>query len=338
MTQPAADFPALRWALIGASDIAATRMIPAMRAVGDTVTVVQSGSADWADEFARTHEIPNAVTDIEAALARPDVDAVYVSSHNDKHHAQVLAAAAAGKHVLAEKPLALNVADAQEMVQSCADAGVVMATNHHIPASPTNRAIRAAVQAGAIGEVRAAHVNHAVGLPERLQGWRLSDPIGGGVILDVFIHDMAALAAAIGGQALQVTAKTRPSTTAAPDSLMTIVGWTGDVIAQTHDAYDNFHLPTWFELLGTEGALRGSNCMTGDPVGEVTLFRDGDALVLDVGDRADLYVTTMAAFRAAVFTGQEPLVTGKDGVRSLAAAVAAVESIQSGQTVNVPVI
>jgi 1,5-anhydro-D-fructose reductase (1,5-anhydro-D-mannitol-forming) len=119
---------------------------------------------------------------------------------------------------------------------------------------------------------------------------------------------------------------------------MTIVGWTGDVIAQTHDAYDNFHLPTWFELLGTEGALRGSNCMTGDPVGEVTLFRDGDALVLDVGDRADLYVTTMVDFRAAVFTDAHPCVTGEDGVRSLAAALAAVESVRTGQTVTVPLI
>jgi 1,5-anhydro-D-fructose reductase (1,5-anhydro-D-mannitol-forming) len=338
MTDSASDFPALRWALIGASDIAATRMIPAMRAAGDSITVVQSGSPDWAEEFARTHEIPNAVSDIDAALARPDVDAVYVSSHNDKHHAQVLAAAAAGKHVLAEKPLALSVADAQDMVQACVNAGVVMATNHHLPASPTHRAIRAAVREGAIGEIRAAHINHAVGLPARLQGWRLSDPIGGGVILDVFIHDMAALAAAIGGQALQVTAKVRPSGTAAPDSLMTIVGWTGDVIAQTHDAYDNFHLPTWFELLGTEGAIRGSNCMTGDPVGEVTLFRDGEASVLDVGDRDDLYVTTMVAFRAAVFTGDEPLVTGADGVRSLGAAIAAVESVRTDQTVDVPLI
>ena len=101
------------------------------------------------------------------------------SSRNEQHREHVEAAAAAGKHVLAEKPLALSLADAQAMVQACRAAGVVMATNHHLPASPTHRALRRAVRDGLVGDVRAVRVHHAVALPERLAGWRIEDPVGG---------------------------------------------------------------------------------------------------------------------------------------------------------------
>ena len=72
-------------------------------------------------------------------LADPAVKAVYISSTNELHCAQVLSAAAAGKHVLCEKPLALTVADAVAMADACGRAGVVMATNHHLRNAATHR-------------------------------------------------------------------------------------------------------------------------------------------------------------------------------------------------------
>lgn len=320
----------LRWALVGASDIAATRMIPAFRAAGHEVVIVQSGSAPWAEAYAGTHGIGSWTTSVEEAVGRGDVDAVYVSSTNEKHRAQVEAAAAAGRHVLAEKPLALSVADARAMVDACERAGVVMATNHHLPASPTHRAMKRLVGEGAVGDVRAVHVSHAVGLPERLKGWRIDDPTGGGVVLDVFVHDMAAVAAIIGGQAARVGSIARGSA-AVPDSVVSVVEWDGDVVVETHDAYDNYHLPTYLEILGTRGAIRATACMTGDPVGEVTVYDGHEGRAVDVGPRDDLYLTTTLAFERAVREGGSPIVSGVDGVRSLAAAVAAQQSLASGR-------
>ncbi len=94
--------------------------------------------------YAQEHRIAASTTDLAEAVGRDDVDAVYVSSVNAAHRAQVEAAAAAGKHVLAEKPLALTLDDARAMVAACRAAGVVMATNHHLPASPVHRLAPAA--------------------------------------------------------------------------------------------------------------------------------------------------------------------------------------------------
>ncbi len=329
---------ALRWALVGASDIAATRVLPAIRAVGGDAVVVRSGNAEHVRAYAHRHQIADAVTDLAAAIDRTDVDAVYVSSVNQLHHDQVVAAAAAGKHVLAEKPLALSVADARAMVAACRAAGVVMATNHHLPANPVHRAIKWAVTDGQIGEVRAVRVHHAVQLPQRLAGWRVQDPEGGGVVLDVTVHDAAAVAAILGTHAVSVTATgaNQDNAEGGPyDAVMTTIAWAGDVLVATHDAYNNAHLPTSLHLLGTEGALVGEDCNTGDSVGSLTLWRGNAAQPVDVGPREDLYVTTLRSFEAAVRGEGEVLVSGEDGVASLAVSMAVLEALRTGARAQV---
>ncbi|NUT48303.1 MAG: Gfo/Idh/MocA family oxidoreductase [Saccharothrix sp.] len=329
----------LRWALVGASDIAATKVLPALRAAGDEAVVVRSGNAEHAARWAKEHDVPEAVSELAAALERDDVDAVYVSSVNAQHRAHVEAAAAAGKHVLAEKPLALTLDDAQAMVAACRAAGVVMATNHHLPASPTHRTLKRALHDGLVGDVRAVRVHHAVQLPERLAGWRVDDPVGGGVVLDVTVHDAAAVAALLGGTALSVEAVglNQDNDPGGPfDAVMTSAEWTGGVLVQTHDAYNNPHLPTSLHVLGTEGALVADDCNTGDPVGSVTLWRDHKAESLDVGPRADLYEVTVRAIGAAVAGDGEVVVTGEDGVRSLAYSLAALESLRTAARATVP--
>ena len=328
----------LRWALVGASDIAATKVLPAIRAVGDSAVVVRSGDAGHAAAWAGDHGVPEAVTELRAAVERDDVDAVYVSSVNNLHREHVEAAAAAGKAVLAEKPLALSLDDAQAMVDACRAAGVVMAINHHLPASPTHRVLKGAVRDGLVGDVRALRVHHAVQLPARLSGWRIDDPVGGGVVLDVTVHDAAAVAAILGTRALEVTAVglNQDNDPGGPfDAVMTGAIWEDGVLVQTHDAYNNPHLPTSLHIMGTEGALVAEDCNTGDPVGTVTLWREHGAEPLDLGPRDDLYEVTVRAFGGAVRGQGDVVVTGQDGIRSLAVSLAVLESLRTGTRATV---
>ena len=91
-----------------------------------------------------------------------DVDAVYISTTNELHRDQVFAAAAAGKHVLCEKPLALSLKDARAMVAECCKRDVVMGTNHHLRNAATHRAMREAIKQGKIGKPLFARVFHSV--------------------------------------------------------------------------------------------------------------------------------------------------------------------------------
>jgi len=332
----------LGWGLIGASDIAETRMIPAVAAQPDSrVAAVMSRSVERARDYAVRHDIPQAYDSLDALLADPAVDVVYNSTTNDLHHDQAIAAARAGKHVLCEKPLALTVAAAREMVEACAAAGVVLGTNHHLRNAVTHRALRRLIGDGAIGQPLAARVFHAVYLPPRLQGWRVTAPAaGGGVIFDITVHDADTLRFVLGDEAVEATALTARQGLAAgeiEDAVMGVLRFDGGALAQHHDAFTIRHARTGFEVHGTDGSLYAEDVMTQDPVGRVLLRREGGGITeIDVGAPEDLYARSVRLFNAAVRGEGEPAATGEDGVRSLAIALAVRQSVATGCRVAVP--
>ena len=131
----------LNWGLIGASDIAETRMVPALRRMNQRILGLASSNAEHAAGFAARNEIPsqNGNFGLDGLLANPDVDAVYISSTNEQHLAHAEAAAAAGKHVLCEKPLSVDLDSARQIVAGCAAHGIVLGVNHHLPAAGNAR-------------------------------------------------------------------------------------------------------------------------------------------------------------------------------------------------------
>ena len=267
----------IRWGLIGASDVAATRMIPAMRRLGHEVGAVGGSSPERAATFAERHGIPVAGSP-EDVLARDDIDAVYISSVNELHRAQTEAAAAAGKHVLCEKPLALSVADGQAMLAACERAGVTLATNHHLPGSGLHRTIRRLVAEGAVGRMLAVQVFHAVMLPARLQGWRLGSREGGGVAMDITCHDAAVLNPLLGAlpaDVVALAANQGPWGAAAEDALMSTLRYADGTLVQTHDAFTVAYSPTGLHVLGSEGSIEATNAMSQDPIGTI-LVRDAN--------------------------------------------------------------
>jgi 1,5-anhydro-D-fructose reductase (1,5-anhydro-D-mannitol-forming) len=329
----------LRFALIGASDIAATRIVPALRRCGHEAVAVHSSSSERGRAYAQANDVGDAYTDLDAVLERDDVDAVYVSTVNSLHREQTIAAAAAGKHVLCEKPLALRMADAWDMIAACERAGVVLAVNHHLPAAGTHRAIQRLVAEGAVGRPLAVRVFHAVSLPDRLRGWRLTSPErGGGVILDITCHDASAIDAILGRPALEAAAVavTQGSWAAsAEDAVMTAIRYEDDVLVQTHDAFTLAYAETGLQVHGTEGSIVARGVMTQDPVGEVVLRTAKGEQPIEPEDRRDLYDTSLDAFAAAVAGEGRPIFDGPAGARALAVALAVQQAAASGGTIAV---
>jgi 1,5-anhydro-D-fructose reductase (1,5-anhydro-D-mannitol-forming) len=328
----------LRWGLIGASTIASEHMIGAMRANGGDVVAVLSSDASRGQRYAETHGIPRSTTDLAALAEAPDIDAVYISTTNELHRDQVFAAAAAGKHVMCEKPLALTLADAQAMVAECKRHGVVMGTNHHLRNAATHRAMRNAILEGRIGKPLFARVFHAVYLPPHLQGWRIRTPgAGGGVILDITVHDADTLRFVLGDEPEGVTAmvsRAGMGEAGLEDGVMGVVRFAGGVLAQFHDAFTTRYATTGFEVHGEEGSLVATDCMTQQPKGEVALRTAAGAVPLSLSHE-ELYVRSIRLFQSATAGAGAPAATGEDGVRSLALALATIEAAKAGRETSV---
>lgn len=326
----------MRWAFIGASTIAGEWMVAAVRSVGDEVVAVVSGDLTRARAFASRHRIDHALDD-ESALASLGVDAVYISSTNEKHEVSVLHAASLGMHVLCEKPLATSLAAAERMVQACAQAGVVMGTNHHLRHNSAHRQMREKIQQGALGRLVSARVNHSVYLPAHLQGWRLKDKAaGGGVVLDIAVHNADSLAFLLGEYPTEVLAMTSNSGMAEgmEDNAMSVWRYPSGLTAFTHQGFNTPFAEVGLEIHGTQGSLQGVGILHQGPDGRLN-FKDAKGQHELPLDQVDLYSRGVQSFQLAIQGQPNDLADGQAGVRSLAVALAVLESADTGSSVTV---
>ena len=168
--------------------------------------------------------------------------------------------------MLCEKPLALTLEDARLMVHAAKGAGVVMGTNHHLRNAASHRAMREAIAAGRIGKPLSARVFHAVYLPPHLQGWRLDKPqAGGGVILDITVHDADTLRFVLDDDPVEAIALGQSGgmgKAGLEDAVMGVLRFKSGLIAQFHDGFTTKYAETGFEVHGTDGSLIGRNVMT----------------------------------------------------------------------------
>ena len=324
----------MRWGFIGASNIA-ERVIPSLRKIdGQMLVGVYSRGLSRAKEFAAQQGLATASDDLEGFLAQGDFDAVYISSTNELHMPQALAALAHGCHVMCEKPLAMSLADAAQMIDSARNAGRVLATNHHLRASALHQRMREIIAAGQLGEVHGVQVSHAVHLPPHLQGWRLdSATAGGGVVLDILVHNADLLRFLLGREPMRITTRTLSTGMARAgleDSAMSVIEFDGGVLAQTHESFAAAHALTRLHVLGTQGNLYAEGSLTQAGNGRLSLRNahgEADVPVAAV----DLYQRGFDRFVQACAGHGAPLASGEDGARAMAVALAGLQSARSGR-------
>lgn len=322
----------MRWGLIGASTIAEQHMIGAMRATGDTVAAVVSTTASRARDYAARHGIPASGSDLSLVLDDASIDAVYISSTNEKHRQQSLAAIAAGKHVLCEKPLAMTLDEASDMVRAAKAAGVTFATNHHLRCSGSHRAVRDLIRSGRIGRVLSLRLFHAVHLPPHLQGWRINDPsAGGGVIPDITVHDADVARFLLGEDPVSVVAQMGASGMGqgVEDSAMSVWTMPSGAMVMSHESFTHPFAGSGLEVHGDKGSIFARGVMTQLPVGEIDLVTAAGREPVPYAPH-NLYVQAVTDFQAAVAGKGQPAATGRDGVASLAVALAVRTAAQTG--------
>ena len=328
----------MRWALVGASTIASDHMIGALRGVEfGKIDWLVSGSAQHGGAYAQRHSIPNLTTDLDVMLRDKGVQAVYISSTNEKHYGQALACIAAGKHVICEKPLAMSVAEAVLMVQAANAAGVTFATNHHLRCSGSHRAVRDIIASGRIGTVLSLRIHHAVHLPPHLQGWRINDAgAGGGVIPDITVHDADCVRFLLGEDPVSVVAQAGTSGMGdgVEDSVMSVWAMPSGAMVMAHESFTHPFAGSGLEVHGTHGSIFARGVMTQLPVGEIHLVTAEGRELVPYSDH-NLYVEAVRRFADAVAGRGQPAADGRDGVKSLAVALAVRDAARSGTRTHV---
>jgi predicted dehydrogenase len=207
MSEPAAE--PLRIGILGAARITGSALVDPARAAGHRLVAVAARDRSRAEAFAAGHGVERVVGSYADLLADPEVEVVYNPLANGLHGPWNLAALAAGKHVLSEKPSASNAEEAAEVREAAAKAGTVFMEAFHYLFHPVTRRLHEIVASGELGELRRVETLVAIPAPPDTDP-RWSLPLAGGAVMDLgcySLHAQRMLAPWAGGAPRLVSAR-----------------------------------------------------------------------------------------------------------------------------------
>ncbi len=331
----------LNWGIIGAGKIAERQLVTAIaQASGQRLVAVMKRDLAQARGFAASHGAQNAYDSSEALLADAAVQAVYVATPPHLHAAQTIQSAQAGKHVLCEKPLALNSSQAQQMIDACHANGVQLMVCYYQRYNSRHQQIRELLATGVIGQISAVRLNFSDYFPPTPGYWHHNPAIsGGGALMDLGVHCLDLLRFLCG----EVTEVMAMVETLAADSpvedtatLLLKLANGAQAVITSHWSTANFEpqQSNGLEICGTLGTIQAAPVQAKDSSGSLRLITETgvqDFSVAPGGQRP--HVALLEDFARAIDTGAPSPIPGAEGLAGLRLIEAARQSAKTGRRV-----
>lgn len=348
----------VRWGVIGCGGIAARRTIPefVQRVSSAELISIMDVAPERAREVAERFRIPHYCTTEQETLAQ-DIDAVYIASPPSWHCPQTLRAAAAGKHVLCEKPMALSLEDAGKMAAACSGAGVKFMLAFCMRNNVYNQKARELVHSRTLGQVVLGRAQLTCWYPPIAGAWRQDRSLsGGGSLIDMGTHCLDLLEWIMGTKAVEVCGfedlRTHGYPTRVEDASTVLLRFASGA----HGIVDNyFSVPdaaslNRLELYGTGGTILAEGTIGQEPTGSMFSIlqpqaryaadqvRDGAANREEYHLQGKgLYGQMIETFSQCILKGEEPPISMQDGLHSVALVEAIYQSDRERRVVQVPV-
>jgi predicted dehydrogenase len=340
----------VRWGVIGSGGIAQRRTIPEGLVPAHNARLVSVFDTDVDTNEAVAAKFGVHPSASVGELLESGIDAVYVASPAFAHCAQVLACAAAGKHVLCEKPLGLTVAEAEEVVTRCRAAGVKLGTAFMMRFQAQHEAARRMIEEGRIGRPVYARAQLSCWYPPIPGAWRQEPALGGGgSLMDMGGHCIDLLEMFFGPVERVCCFTNRLVHSYASEDSATALLWFRNGAMGTVDTF--FCIPdasskNALELYGSAGSILAKGTIGQGPSGEMTAYLSASGAAYDAQqaraaedglpiapEPVNTYRAEIEAFSHAIQEGAEPPVSGEDGLRSQRVLAACYESARTGRVV-----
>jgi len=328
----------INFGIVGFGLHAVKRLMPGFALAKDCrVTALSRRDPVMAQESARQFDIPLAFDSAETLCRSPQVDAVLVATPNACHLQDVLVAAACGKPILCEKPMAINADQCRQMVEAARNARVLLGIAQVFRFEESTAWFRGQLAEGNIGKPVFARSEFSFPAAHGHARTWINDPAiaGGGPVADVGVHCVDALRFVLQDEVLRVSARE-------------IAGKAGDVEAgaalllefcrgtlATVTVSFRAEYRTPFEVVGETGVLRADNALTVERPVHLELVRGGAGVENTTVSNQLAYARQVDAFAAAVEGKAEFPIPGEEGWRNQEILDAAYRSMKSGRTEDV---
>ncbi|MGW4911865.1 Gfo/Idh/MocA family protein [Streptomyces sp. NPDC004270] len=310
----------LRIGVLGAARIAELSIVGPARASGHRLVAVAARDRGRAADFAAAHGVERVADSYAELLADPEIEVVYNPLANGLHGPWNLAALAAGKHVLSEKPSASNAEEATEVREAVAKAGTVFMEGFHYLFHPVTRRLHELLDSGELGDLR--HVEAMVAMPAPPAGdVRWSLPLAGGALMDLGCYSLHALRmlAPWAGGAPRLAGARGGERTGAPGvdewlyaDLEFPGGATGT--ANCHMAYDKWQMSC--RVVGTRGEATATNFVQPHLDDRVVVHTATGERTEELGRRSS-YTFQLEAFAAHLRDGAPLALDAEDALTTM---------------------
>ena len=343
--------PPVNVGLIGSQFIAAIHAEALKACVHAQLVAVASPTPGNAAAFAQRHGIPHAFTDYRQLLARTDIHMVVIGVPNHLHCQVVLDAAAAGKHIVIEKPLCLNLAEADRMIAACRERGVKLMYAEELCFAPKYVRLKQLLDSGALGRPTLLKQAEKHDGPHAAHFWDVTRS-GGGATMDMGCHAIEFFRWMLGRPPIksvyaQMNTSLHGDKTRGDDNVILILEFVGDVVGMAEISWTKLGgMDDRAEVYGTGGVayadlLRGNAIETYSQQGyEYAVEKAGSTKgwSFTIYEEAWNYGfhAEMAHFVDCVQHDHPPLVTGEDARAVLEVIFAAYESARTGRKVELP--
>jgi len=291
----------LDWGVLGVANIGVRAVIPAIqRARRSRLVAIASRTESRAREAAQRIGISRAYGSYDALLQDPQVQAIYIPLPNSLHREWTIRSAEAGKHVLCEKPLALTVADCEEMIAACRAHGVVLMEAFMYRFHPRTRRVAQLVTEGAIGDPRLVRASFTFRIRDPAN-IRLQPDLGGGALYDVGCYTVN-VSRMILGEPREVAASGHIGTSGVDETLAGLLRFEGDRLAVI-DCGLMASRREEYELVGADGRLMVPVAfLPGTADAEIHLVKGTDRTVMSIPG-TDEYQAMIEHFEDVVLSG-----------------------------------
>ena len=312
----------VRYGILGFGRWGERVIAPALGASTNSACVaIQKRSPGAARAAADQAGIPHAFEHASDLVKHPEVDAVFIASANGLHCPETLLAAEAGKHVLVEKPMAVSVAEAEQMIDACRRNGVLLMVGHMIRFSPHARRVREIIESGVLGEIVSARADFVYDGKISSRTWLLDRPMaGGGPIFDVGVHCLDTLRFVLQDEVVSVKShlQPRPTVHRTEEVANLSLAFSRGTLGSIHCSYRAPVRRRYFEVIGEQGMLTSDEFTVGRTRIPLTItFGQRDVpteVKVEEIDVPDLYVEEITHFSECIRAGREPISPGSNGL------------------------
>jgi predicted dehydrogenase len=316
----------LRWGLLSTARINRALIPPIKDSPRHALRAVASRDPARARAYAREWDIPVVHDGYAALLADPEIDVVYNPLPNSLHAEWTIRAAAAGKHVLCEKPLALSVDEVDAIADAASRAGVIVTEAFMYRHHPQTLRLKALVDSGDIGALRLIRGAFSFTLARPADDPRRIPELGGGSLWDVGCYPVSMARYLVGREPVAVVGWQQTGTSGIDELFAGMLDF-GDVFAQFDSG---FAVPfrTHLEVVGTEGTITVPVPFKPGPAEQLIITRQGETTASAI-EGPPLYSGEVEDVFDAVRLGRTPRVTLADSRGNTAALVALLESARA---------